>query len=78
MSEAVIDGKRLLSEIRIVVKMPAAIGLRLWLAARLVGLAKLVSGTDMVVEWPTPNNGPMHRDKPQNREWNPDLDWGLE
>ncbi len=49
-NEIVIDGRDLLSSIRLGVRMPRAFGLRMWIATRLFELAGLISGATVVVE----------------------------
>lgn len=48
--EIVIDGRELVASIRIGVRLPRAFGVRMWVATRLLELAGLVSGMNVVVE----------------------------
>ena len=50
MTMAIIDSREILLGIHVTVRMPRLFGLRLWVAAKLVALAGVVSGTNMVVE----------------------------
>ena len=47
--EIVIDGRELVASIRIGVRLPRAFGVRMWVATRLLVLAGLVRGTNVVV-----------------------------
>lgn len=49
MAELVVNGQQLLSSVVIKVRMPRALGLRMWIAGRLFGLAAWVSGTSVVI-----------------------------
>lgn len=48
--EIVIDGRELLSSIKVGIRMPRAFGLRMWAATWLFQLAGWVSGTTVVIE----------------------------
>lgn len=48
--EITIDGNELMRSVRIGVRMPRMIGLRMWIATRLFELAGLVTGWNVVVE----------------------------
>lgn len=48
--EIVIDGRELRSSLIVTIRMPRLFGLRLWVAAKLVSLAGVVSGTRITVE----------------------------
>jgi len=49
-STLTVDGRELMSSITLRVRMPRALGLRLWLACKLFHLAGWVSGTTVTVE----------------------------
>lgn len=51
-NEITIDGRELLASVRIGVRMPRALGLRVWAATKLIELAALVSGFNVAAEVP--------------------------
>ena len=48
--EVTIDGRELLSSVRITVRWPRALGLRMWIATRLFLLGGWMSGTSVMIE----------------------------
>ncbi|NLS07622.1 hypothetical protein HGP14_30630 [Rhizobium sp. P32RR-XVIII] len=47
MAEAMIDGRKVLEELRITIRWPMAFGFRMWLTARILSLAGLVSPVEI-------------------------------
>lgn len=56
MAEMTVDGRDLMQSVTIKVRMPRALGLRIWMASKLLGLSGWVSGVSMVIEMDEENS----------------------
>jgi hypothetical protein len=72
--EIILNGREFLQSIRLRVRMPRMLGLRMWMATRLFQLAGFVSGTTVVIEidddeWPVEFADAGLRGEPANPPW---------